>query len=120
MTALKKLKEASKKPSPKYCVQSECNQAASTHGYCRLHYLANWKHIKFNKHVQAERRLNNFVDRLSKKYPESFMEKIKEGLESEDKFAETAVELDIEPKEAAKETDDEFLEKFLRVVKPGQ
>ena len=29
-------------------------------------------------------------------------------------------EFDIEPKETVKETDDEFLEKFLRVVKPGQ
>ena len=49
-----------------------------------------------------------------------FLEKIKEGLEDENKFKQSVQELDLETDGEEKETDDEFLEKFLRVVKPGQ
>ena len=104
----------------KFCAESGCRKAAQSQGYCRLHYLANWRHIKLNKQIKAESRLNSFVDRIAKKYPKDFMEKIKEGLEDEDKFKQVAQELDIDPAEPnTEDTENEFLEKFLRAVKPG-
>jgi len=119
MKPVKKLSNNSKKSSGKICAQAKCSGQAETSGYCRLHYLSNWKRIKLNDQLKAEARLNHFVDKLSKKYPDSYIEKIKEGVESEEKFFEITKELDIESKETAKETDSEFLERFLRVVKPG-
>lgn len=103
----------------KYCIQAECNQLAVSHGYCRKHYIANWKHIKFDRHIKAERRLNAYVDRLAKKYPKDFLEKIKEGLEDEEKFRQTVEELDLENETGFRETETEFLEKFLRGIKTG-
>ncbi len=100
----------------KFCVENECKKAAVSHGYCRLHYIAHWRHIKLDRHMKAERRLNAYVDRLSKKYPKDFMEKIKEGLEDESKFRETVEELDLDPDKNS-ETESEFLEKFLRDIK---
>lgn len=115
----KKMVGPGKKSVGKACAQSKCKGTAETSGYCRLHYLSNWKRIKLNNQLKAEARLNHFVDKLSKKYPDSYIEKIKEGVESEERFFEITKELDIESKEAVKETDSEFLERFLRVVKPG-
>jgi hypothetical protein len=101
----------------RFCMQTECKAESVSHGYCRLHYISNWKHIKFDRHVKAERRLNAYVDRLAKKYPKDFVEKIKEGLEDEDKFRQTVEELDLESENGFRETENEFLEKFLRGIK---
>ena len=68
-----------KEKSKKLCAHSRCRAQASADGYCRLHYLANWRHIKLNEKIKAEKRLNAFVDRIAKKYPKDFLEKIKEG-----------------------------------------
>ena len=102
-----------KQGKKKFCTHEECNLPATQKGFCRLHYLANWKHIKFDQKVKAERRLNSYIDRMSKKYPDDFMEKIKEGLENEDKFKETIEELDLEAEQKS-ETEREYLEKFVR------
>lgn len=116
VTAAKKIKAV---PKEKKCSQPSCKKEASSQGYCRLHYISNWKHIRFNEKVKAERRLNAYVDKIAKKYPKDYLEKIKETLEDENKFKQMVSELDIEFEQAAKETDDEFLARFLRAVKPG-
>lgn len=100
------------------CAHTGCTSSPSTKGYCRLHYISNWKHIQFNNQVKAERRLNDYIDKVAKKYPKDYLEKIKEGLEDEGRFKEMAQELDVETQNE-EVTDNEFLEKFMRVVKPG-
>ena len=112
-------KEPKSDKKKKFCAESGCRKGAMTQGYCRLHYLANWRHIKLDKKIKAENRLNSFVDRIAKKYPKDFMERIKEGLEDEGKFKQAIQELDIEAEPGAEEVENEFLEKFLRAVKPG-
>jgi len=119
VTATKKLSAKPNDKKEKNCSAPSCKKEASSHGYCRLHYISNWKHIRFNEKVKAERRLNAYVDRIAKKYPQDYLEKIKESLEDEKKFKEMVSELDIELDMSPKETDDEFLAKFLRAVKPG-
>lgn len=103
----------------KICLEPSCKREASAQGYCRLHYISHWKHIRLNEKVKAERRLNAYVDRISKKYPKDYLEKIKETLEDEAKFKKMVTELEIELDISPKETDDEFLARFLRAVKPG-
>ena len=114
------MKNLAKKPvktKKKFCDQADCERGAVSHGYCRLHYISNYKHIKFNNHVKAERRLNAYVDRLAKKYPKDYLERIKEGLESEDKFKETMQDLELDGDAEPPETEREYLEKFLRGLK---
>jgi len=115
-------KKASLKVSDKkenICTHTGCKKEANNQGYCRLHYITNWKHIRFKEKVKAERRLNAYVDKISKNNPKDYLERIKETLEDESKFKEMVSELEIELDMSPKETDDEFLAKFLRAVKPG-
>ncbi len=110
-------KQKAAKTKKKFCVQSGCKAVSVSEGYCRLHYLANWKHIKFNDKVKAERRLNAYVDRLAKKYPQDYLEIIREGLEDEGKFKKTMEELDLHVESDDPQTEEEFLEKFMRGIK---
>lgn len=114
----KNSKEAATKKK-RFCIQAECKEPAVSHGYCRLHYIANWKHIKFNNHVKAERRLNAYVDRLARKYPKDFLEKIKEGLENEEVFRATVEELEVDSDNENAETEREFLERLADKLKIG-
>lgn len=117
----KEAKEA-KKPRLKkvrYCLFSQCKQPATTRGYCRLHYLATWKSERLNQQIKAEKRLNSYVERLAKKYPKDYLEKIKEGLESDEKFQKTMEDLfpDQEVDAENSDTENEFLEKLVRDLK---
>lgn len=118
--AAKEAKEAkAAKPSTsktKICAESRCKSPATSDGYCRLHYLRNWKELKSEQKDKAEKRLNSYIDRLMKKYPGEYMDKIKESLESEEKFKEAMQEVDLEV-EGDGESDREFLEKLSRNVK---
>ena len=118
-TSAAKTKNKAVSSKEKICSEPSCKREASAQGYCRLHYISHWKHIRLNEKVKAERRLNAYVDKISKKYPKDFLEKIKETLEDEAKFKKMVTELDIEIDISPKETDDEFLARFLRAVKPG-
>lgn len=105
------------KAKKKFCMHDDCKSEAVTHGYCRLHYIANHRAIKQEQQAKAERRLNAYVDRLQKKYPKDYLERLKEGLENEDKFKETMNELELDPEADPPETEREYLEKFLRNIK---
>lgn len=115
------MKAAEKKAAPKkrvkFCLEAECKNESKSHGYCRLHYIAHWRTIKFSNHVKAERRLNAYVDRIAKKYPKEYLDKIKEGLESEEKFKASMEEAELESDGDNSENEQEFLEKFLRDIK---
>lgn len=111
------LKEATKK-EPKarkrFCMNEECKAQAVSHGYCRLHYIANYRTIKLSEQIKAERRLNAYVDRLSRRFPGEVLEKIKEGIESDEKFKAAVEELDLDTDPEPTETEREFLERYNR------
>ena len=94
-------------------------------GVSRLKFIANWKASKDKENAKAERRLNSYVDRLVKKYPGDYLDKIKEALEDESKFSESLDEIYFDAadtteavaEEEDEETEREFLEKFSRNVK---
>lgn len=126
MKAAKLIQTASSKKSErtkkKYCTFSRCKAPPATEGYCRLHYITVWKTLQLNKRIKAEKRLNAYVDRLVKKYPKDYLEKLKEGLENEEKFRETIQELGAEHEldsDREETTENEFLEKFARSLKIG-
>lgn len=113
--AEQKSEKASKKK--KFCAADDCKSGAVSHGYCRLHYIQNYRNLKTDKMAKAERRLNAYVDRIQKKYPKDYLERIKEGLQDEGKFKETMEELEIDADAEAPETEREYLEKFIRTIK---
>lgn len=110
------MKSTAKKGKKPKCEVRGCKQLPKTGGLCRLHYLAKWKENQAEKKVRAERRLNAYVDRLAQRYPDDYLEKIKEGLENEETFKKAIQELEID-QEDTKETESEFIEKFSRGIK---
>lgn len=103
---------------PKACQQRGCKKPGTSFGYCRLHYLTHWKGIKQDERQRAERRLNAYVDRLAKRYPDEYLEKIKEGIENEDAFKKTMEQLELDKEhDQGNETEREFLEKLIRNIK---
>ncbi len=106
-----------KKKKAPVCAQRGCRKPASSQSYCRLHYFSHWREIKEDEKTRAERRLNAYVDRLAKRYPDDYLEKIKEGIEDEDIFKKTIEQLDIDTEADEGETEREFLERLSRNVK---
>lgn len=75
------------------CKHAECSNAQTTAGYCRLHYLRNWKRLKEEQQKTSAERLNKYVERMTKRFPDRYIEEIKRDLKS--RHFESAVEEDL-------------------------
>ncbi|MBI2343611.1 MAG: hypothetical protein HYV02_04690 [Deltaproteobacteria bacterium] len=76
----------------KLCKEEGCKNAQTTGGYCRLHYLRNWRQIKKEQQKAAAERLNRYVDRMARQHPGRVVEEIKKDLRtrSVESFADDA------------------------------
>ncbi|OGQ22574.1 MAG: hypothetical protein A3I05_04450 [Deltaproteobacteria bacterium RIFCSPLOWO2_02_FULL_44_10] len=66
------------------CKEDDCKNAATTSGYCRLHYLKNWKTIREEKQTKAADRLNKYVEGICKRNPDGYVEEIRKGIQHGD------------------------------------
>ena len=66
----------------KICKESDCKDAASTEGYCRLHYLKHWRRIRKAKKIASARKLNNYIEHICKENPDGYLEAIRRDLRS--------------------------------------
>lgn len=80
----------------KICKEEGCHNSQTTTGYCRLHYLKNWKKIKKKAERAAAERLNKYVERMVRQFPDKYVEEIKKDLRTrhfeqqmEDEFGDT-------------------------------
>jgi hypothetical protein len=69
-------------PKIKICKQEGCHNAQTTAGYCRLHYLSNWKKIKQEHQERAAKRLNRYIESVVKQHPKKYIEVIKDDINS--------------------------------------
>lgn len=76
----------------KICREKECNNAQTTMGYCRLHYLKNWKKIRDKQRKKAVSNLNKYVEHIMKKHPDNYVETIKHDLRHTGRFQQLAEE----------------------------
>lgn len=56
-------------------------------GFCRMHYLKNWKLIKDKQKKKAIQNLNKYIDHIMKKNPDGYVEAIREDLRNYDQFS---------------------------------
>lgn len=68
----------------KLCKEKGCQNAASTVGFCRIHYLKNWKTLKAKEKQKAVQTLNKYIDHVMKKNPQGYMEEIRDDLKNQD------------------------------------
>ena len=66
------------------CKEPDCQDAATTEGYCRLHYLRNWKRIKQSKQRRHAKRLEGYIQSVMRRHPKDYIEVIKKDIHSLD------------------------------------
>lgn len=66
------------------CKEEGCKNAATTGGFCRLHYLKNWKRLKREEQKRAAKRLNRYIESVVRRHPDRYLEIIKRDLRSPD------------------------------------
>jgi len=88
------------------CSERGCENPATTLGYCRYHYIVNWKSIKRKQAILEEGKLQQFIEELVDKYPAKFIENILGDLDDEKTFVSVLKELNIEADESFDDVDD--------------
>ena len=77
------------------CKEPKCNNEATTKGFCRLHYLKNWKTIKTGQEKEAATRLNKYIEHIIEQHPNRYIDVIKKEIKAK-RFEKTA-NADYEP-----------------------
>lgn len=54
---------------------------ATISGFCRLHYLSNWKTLKQKEARKKGKDLKSYLVELSSRFPEEFFERLKSEIE---------------------------------------
>lgn len=78
------------------CKEVACELTATTKTFCRLHYIKNWKRIQQKEMILQEKKLNLYIEELISKYPDKYIEAIRQDLNSEKDFAKVIADLEIE------------------------
>jgi hypothetical protein len=82
--------------SSEVCREVACEGLSTTAGYCRLHYIKNWKKIKRKEVILKEGKLNQYIEELVLKYPDKYIEAIRQDLASDKDFAKVIYDLDLD------------------------
>lgn len=80
----------------RYCRVRDCDQVANVDAYCRYHYLLLWKKIQVRKKILADGKLERYVEELTSRYPDKFLEVIRRDLRTEKDFLVAIQELEID------------------------
>ncbi len=100
LTKPQKVAKVKKAAAPKnyenMCREVACDSSHSTAGYCRLHYIKNWKKIKRKELILREKKLNQYIEELVSKYPDKYIEAIKQDLADETAFSKVIYDLELD------------------------
>lgn len=66
----------------KICKEEGCHNSQTTSGFCRLHYLKNWKNIKREQQERAAKKLNRYIEAICRKHPDKYIEVIKDEIKT--------------------------------------
>lgn len=68
------------------CQEKNCDQVATTLGYCRFHYIKNIKKIKVKREILSQERLQKAMEMLFLSYPPDVIEYLLKCLNEEKNF----------------------------------
>jgi hypothetical protein len=78
------------------CRVRDCDQPAVVENYCRYHYLLFWKKIQIRKKILSEGKLEKYIEELTSRYPNKYLDLIKKDLSTESDFLHAIQELEID------------------------
>jgi len=90
------------------CREVGCEAKATSSGYCRLHYIKNWKRIKKKELLLREGKLNRYIEELVQKYPDKYIEAIRHDLSDDSEFNKAVSDLDLDEGVDDFESDSDF------------
>lgn len=91
----------------RYCRVKDCDQIASVEAYCRYHYLLFWKNIQNRKKILSEGKLERYIEELTARYPDKYLEMLRKDLRNEKDFLAAIQELEIDDSSVDNEFEDE-------------
>lgn len=91
----------------RYCRVKDCDQIATVDSYCRYHYLLYWKKIQVRKKILSEGKLERYIEELTARYPDKFLDMLRKDLRSEKEFLAAIQELEIDESSSEGEFEDE-------------
>ena len=90
----------------RYCRAPDCDQLAVVDGYCRYHYLLFWKKIQNRKKILADGKLERYIDELTARYSDKFIELLRKDLRTEKDFMAAVQELEIDDADSGQDEDE--------------
>ncbi len=100
----------------RYCRVKDCDQVGLVEGYCRFHYLLLWKKIQVRRKILQDGKLQKYVEDLTSRYLDKFLEVIRKDLRTEKDFFSVIAELEID--ESANESEfEEEAQNFIEEVR---
>jgi hypothetical protein len=102
----------------KRCREPGCEHEFTLVGYCRMHYIKNWRRIKRKEAILASGQLNNYVEELVNKYPDKYLDVIRQDLATEKEWGKVVVDLELEATDE-EGAGDEDLDAVAEGVRPS-
>jgi hypothetical protein len=99
------------------CREVACEGLATSGGYCRMHYIKNWKKIKRKELILKEGKLNQYIEELVAKYPDKYIEAIRQDLATEKDFAKVIYDLDLDESVDDFEVEGENIDQIVDTIK---
>lgn len=91
----------------RYCRATDCDQIGMVDGYCRYHYLYFWKKIQVRKKILADGKLERYIDELTARYSDKFIELLRKDLRTEKDFLAAIQELELDDAASSNSQSDE-------------
>ncbi len=94
------------------CKVRDCDQVSTVDVYCRFHYLLLWKKIQIRKHILNDGKLEKYLDDLTSRYPDKFLEVIKKDLKTEKDFLSVIQEMELDENALAESENEDEVQSF--------
>lgn len=101
----------------RFCRVKDCDQVATVDGYCRFHYLQFWKKIQVRKKILSEGKLERYIEDLTARYPDKFLDMLRKDLRSEKEFLAAIQELEIDESAVENEFSEDETQTYIDEVR---
>ena len=94
------------------CKVRDCDQVSTVDVYCRFHYLLLWKKIQIRKHILNDSKLEKYLEDLTARYPDKFLEVLKKDLKTEKDFLSVIQEMELDENALAETENEDEVQSF--------
>ncbi len=100
----------------RYCRATDCDQIGSVDGYCRFHYLLYWKKIQNRKRILADGKLERYIEELTARYIDKFVELLRKDLRTEKDFMAALQELELDDSAASSANEEDEAKTYIEEI----